>query len=63
MGALVGFVVGYFLGTRAGREGVDDLRDAWKTISASQEFQGLRATAMSMIGVAMKQGVASKFKL
>lgn len=55
MGALVGFVVGYFMGTKAGPGNLDEIREAWKTISASEEFKGLSATAMSLIGGLAKQ--------
>ena len=57
MEALLGFAVGYFLGTKAGREGLQELRESWKVVSASDEFQGLTTTAKSMAGMAMQQSV------
>ena len=41
--ALGGFVVGYLLGARAGREGLGELVDALNTIRRSDEVRGLVA--------------------
>jgi hypothetical protein len=43
MGALIGFIVGYMAGTKAGPEGFTQLRQAWQTIAASEEFKALVA--------------------
>ena len=40
MGALIGFMVGYALGTQAGPESLEKLRRAWEEIAASDEFKG-----------------------
>ncbi len=57
MEALAGFVVGYLVGTRSGREGLRELRESWKVVSASEEFQGMTATARSMAGMVLHQGM------
>ena len=36
---LIGFFVGYFLGTKAGREHYKELREACVTIASSETFQ------------------------
>jgi hypothetical protein len=41
MGAIGGFVVGYLLGTRAGRRGLEELVEAWGTIRRSEEVRAL----------------------
>ncbi|HKE76199.1 MAG TPA: hypothetical protein VKB57_21460 [Acidimicrobiales bacterium] len=50
MGAIVGVVVGYVLGTRAGEKGWEELRDAWETISTSEEVRDLVSGGLSMAG-------------
>ena len=41
MGVIIGVVVGYTLGTRAGEEGWQEFKEAWKVISTSQEVRDL----------------------
>ena len=43
MAAVIAFIVGYVLGTRAGEEGFEELKDAWQTISSSAEVKDLLA--------------------
>jgi hypothetical protein len=54
MGAIVGVLIGYALGTRAGEDGWDELRDAWTVISRSEEVRDLLrfgfATARQLAG-------------
>ncbi len=47
MGAMVGFALGYVLGTRAGQEGFEELRASWKTISSSEEVRILVTGGMA----------------
>lgn len=56
MGTLLGFAVGFYLGTKAGPNGLDELAKAWQTIRDSEEFQGLSATARSTLESVMEQG-------
>jgi len=53
MEALGGFLVGYLLGTRAGKEGLTELVQSWQTIRESEEFQGLVGMAGSVLGGAV----------
>jgi hypothetical protein len=41
MGTIVGLVVGYAFGTRAGKEGWTEIKEAWKVIVTSQEVRDL----------------------
>lgn len=63
MGALVGFAVGYMLGTQAGPDGVAKIVAAWTEISSSEEFKGMRGAALAgaggLLGQVMKSGGAN----
>jgi hypothetical protein len=48
MGVIIGVVVGYALGTRAGEEGWTEFKDAWKVISTSDEVRDLLAAGFSV---------------
>jgi hypothetical protein len=48
MGTLIGVVVGYALGTRAGEQGWAEFYDAWKVISSSDEVRDLIAGGFSV---------------
>jgi hypothetical protein len=41
MGVIVGVVVGYAFGTRAGEQGWQEFKDAWKVISTSEEVRDM----------------------
>lgn len=41
MGAIVGLVIGYVLGTRAGDKGNVELQQSWRTITTSQGFRDM----------------------
>ena len=56
MGAIIGVVIGYVLGTRAGEKGFEELRDAWKTITTSEEVRDLVAGGISIAGDALRRG-------
>ena len=56
MGTVMGFVLGYLLGTKAGDEGYKELRDAWATISSSEEVRDILAGGLSTLGELLKQG-------
>jgi hypothetical protein len=61
MGALLGFVMGYYLGTKAGPERYEELRKAWQTIVNSEEFQDLLATGTAVWGSAVERGGSMLF--
>jgi hypothetical protein len=60
MGVIIGMMVGYALGTRAGEEGWEEFKDAWKVISTSEEvrdlIQGGLSLARSAVGQAFSAG-------
>lgn len=49
MGMLAAFLVGYWMGTRAGANGMRTLRDAGAAVLRSEEF---RTTAVGVAGMA-----------
>jgi hypothetical protein len=59
MGALIGFILGYSLGVKAGPEGYERLRQAWQEISNSEEFKGLVATGTAFLENMLAQGQAN----
>ena len=48
MGVIIGVVVGYALGAKAGPEGWSEIEDAWHTIYTSEEVRDLVAVGVSM---------------
>ena len=56
MGAMIGLIIGYVLGTRAGEEGWTDFRDAWRTITTSEEVRDLVAGGVSMAADLVQRG-------
>ena len=48
MAAVIAFLAGYVLGTRSGKEGFDELKDAWDTISSSDEVKSFLTGGMSI---------------
>jgi hypothetical protein len=56
MGVIIGVVVGYAFGTRAGPEGWDELRQAWKVIATSEEVRDLIAGGFSMAREVLGRG-------
>jgi hypothetical protein len=56
MGLVVGLVVGYVLGTRAGDKGFEELRDAWETISTSEEVKDMVTGGLSMASDLLTHG-------
>jgi hypothetical protein len=56
MGTIIGVVIGYVLGTRAGEKGYEELKGAWETISSSEEVREILAGAFSLVGVVLREG-------
>jgi hypothetical protein len=48
MGVIIGVVIGYVMGTKSGDRGLEELKDAWKTIRASDEAKEIMAGGLSM---------------
>ncbi len=53
---MIGFVLGYVVGTRSGPEGYEELTSAIKSILSSGELKELAGGAISMLGDVLKQG-------
>lgn len=60
MEAIGGFVVGYLLGARAGREGLEELLAAWNSIRRSEELQALLGGALGLLGGVLRQAVTQR---
>ncbi|HEY6624150.1 MAG TPA: hypothetical protein VIX85_09980 [Acidimicrobiales bacterium] len=56
MGAMIGFVLGYVLGTRAGEQGWNDLVESWRTISSSDEVRDILVGGLSIARDYLRQG-------
>lgn len=50
METLIGFAVGYYLGTQHGREGLKRVLEAWNALRRSEEVRGLVTTALAVGG-------------
>jgi hypothetical protein len=48
MGVIIGVMVGYALGSRAGAGSWSEIEEAWQTIAASEEVRDLVAGALAM---------------
>jgi hypothetical protein len=56
MGVVIGVVIGYALGTRAGPDGLAELKQAWKVISSSDEARDMVATVFSVMRDVLGRG-------
>lgn len=59
MGVMVGFALGYVLGTRAGEDGYHEMMTALKTITSSGELKELAGAAIGMFADLLKQGTGA----
>jgi hypothetical protein len=59
MGVMVGFALGYVLGTRAGEDGYQEMMTALKTITSSGELKELAGAAVGMLADLLKQGTGA----
>jgi len=55
METIVGFVAGYLVGTREGRDGLQRLRSSWHSIRTSPEARKLAIEAVSVAEMAVRQ--------
>jgi len=55
METIVGFVAGYLVGTREGKDGLDRLRSSWRSIRTSPEVRKLAAEAVTVAEMAVRQ--------
>jgi hypothetical protein len=57
MEALIGFAIGYYVGTRDGREGLQKAISAFDAITKSDEFKNLMGQGLSMGGALLSKGL------
>ena len=55
METIVGFVAGYLVGTREGKDGLDRLRSSWHSIRTSPEVRKLAADAITLVEGVVRQ--------
>jgi hypothetical protein len=58
METMIGFAIGYYFGTRHGRDGIAQARDALEAIVRSDETRKLAATAFAAAQPVLKQLVS-----
>lgn len=56
MAAIVGLIIGYLLGTKAGDKGHEELRESWHTITTSQAFRDMLGGLFALIGEFVNAG-------
>lgn len=56
MGTILGVIVGYTLGTQAGKDGWKELKEAWATIYSSQEVRDLLSGGLAIAGQLLERG-------
>lgn len=49
MDLIVGFLVGYVLGAKGGQDKFEELKEAWQTVTDSEEFQNLMMAGLSLV--------------
>jgi hypothetical protein len=57
MGMLAAFLVGYWMGTRAGQDGMRNLRDAGVAVLTSDEFRTTVAGVAGLARGALREGL------
>jgi hypothetical protein len=62
METIVGFVAGYLVGTRHGREGLERLRASLQSIKSSPEVRRLAAEAVAVAETAVRQASSGGIK-
>ena len=55
MGVVIGVLIGYALGSRAGPDGWAEIEEAWHTIYTSEEVRDLLAGAVSLARDVLEQ--------
>jgi hypothetical protein len=56
-GLLIGFGVGYVLGTRAGRERYDELRTAWDQFVGNPQVQRVVTKGREVVDTGVQRGI------
>jgi 3-polyprenyl-4-hydroxybenzoate decarboxylase len=60
METVIGFVAGYLVGTREGREGLARMRSSWRSIRTSPELRRLAAEAVTAAEAAVSRASAGR---
>jgi hypothetical protein len=60
METIVGFVAGYLVGTREGREGLARMRSSWRSIRTSPELRRLVGEAITVAGATVSRASAGR---
>ncbi|MBP2320026.1 hypothetical protein JOF56_000411 [Kibdelosporangium banguiense] len=55
METVIGFAIGFVVGTQQGRDGLAKLRDSWNAVSTSPEVRQAVSVGVSMAGKAARQ--------
>jgi hypothetical protein len=55
METILGFVAGYLVGTREGKDGLERLRSSWRSIRTSPEVRRLAVEAVTFAEAAVRQ--------
>lgn len=58
-GMIIGFGVGYVLGTRAGRERYEELRQAWQDLTGNPRFQEAVERGKGLVETGMREGLTT----
>ncbi len=58
MGVIIGLVVGYAMGAKAGENGLGELKEAWHTIRSSEEARELVSGALTIARGVLSRGGA-----
>jgi hypothetical protein len=56
MGVIIGVIVGYVMGARAGEQGFDELKEAWATIKSSEEARDLMTGGLAIAASLVSKG-------
>ncbi len=56
MGTLLGFAIGYYLGSSTGPNALDDMLKAWQTIKESEDYQALATTLSATLESVIHRG-------
>jgi len=58
METIIGFVAGYLVGSRDGREGLAKLKESWQAIRSSPQVHQLIADSVAIAGGAVRKTAA-----
>ncbi|HEX6263323.1 MAG TPA: YtxH domain-containing protein [Actinomycetota bacterium] len=58
-GMIIGFGVGYVLGTKAGRERYEELRQSWQDLMGNPRVQEAVERGKGLVGTATREGLTA----